>query len=278
MGPPANADKPGRAKVLWQGPSRGVVVALVGPDGVGKTSQTAAITNALQKKFDCTAVYLGSGDGGWALRRRGKELLRKFSRRPRKEKSSPNAPARDRVNDRLRTALSGVAIAVERYWTLLRAMRMAASGEIVISDRWPQNMQPGMLDGPMRLDPRASGLVRLLSRFERFLYRRMAAHRPDLAVHMICDFETSNARKPGDRSRAEFEQRLALMDEMRRLDPAIMVVDAQNGFDEVTRELLRCVHVAKAHQQHFSAARANQFVVLFIILVTCLGIIEHGHA
>lgn len=271
MGPPAKAGvRDTRGEFDWPKPSRGVVVALVGPDGVGKTSQTAQLTNILQKKFKCTAVYLGCGDGGWAFRRSLKKLLRRWRLQASQEKPSLNSPARERVNDSLRTALAGLVIALERYWSMLRAMRLAESGSIVISDRWPQNMQPGLFDGPFRLHPHASGLVGMLSRIERYVYHRMEAHKPNVTVHLISDFATSNARKPGDRSPLEFKQRLKLMQEMRRRDPRIMTVDARNGFDEVTDDLLECISVALSQQSQIPKERPS------IVHVLCLLILASG--
>jgi len=145
------------------------------------------------------------------------------------------------TNHSVRTGMSGLVSALERYLSLRRAERLARSGSVVICDRWPQNMLPGLFDGPLRLDPQASWIVRLMSRLERSIYRKMETYRPDLAIHLVGDFETSNARKPGDRTRANFDQRLALMQEMRTLDPTIVTVDASKSFDEVTRDLRSCI-------------------------------------
>ena len=230
----------GRAKP--QPLPRGMVVALIGPDGVGKSSQTAQLTTLLEKKFRCTALYLGSGEGGWKARRIAKGYFRKWRARGRQPNSKAKKPSIEfGTNHSVFTGLSGLLSAVERYVSLRRAMRLANSGSIVICDRWPQNLQPGFFDGPLRLHPGASWTVRQLSRLEQSFYRRMETFKPDLAIHLISDFETSNARKPGDRSRADFDQRLALMQEMRMRDPAIKIVDARNGFDEVTRDLFNCV-------------------------------------
>lgn len=257
--------------------SRGLIVALVGPDGAGKTSQTAQLTETLKKRSKCAAVYLGCGDGGWSLRQSCKQLLRRWSARPPKQRSAAEAPSRLKINDSVRTALRGVIIALERYRGLRRAARLAAYGSIVISDRWPQNIQPGLFDGPLSLHPRASSLVQLFSRVERYLYCRMETYKPSVMVHLVSDFETSNARKPGDRSRSEFEQRLALMKEMRRRNPGIKVVDARNGFDEVTSDLLQCISVALAQQARSTKARRPAHHFLWLIVVPCLGNI-HVHA
>ncbi len=228
----------GRAKP--QPLARGIVVALIGPDGVGKSSQTARLTSLFRQNFNCTAVYLGSGDGGWRLRKLAKRQFRKW----RGGAPQAGSEAKDRktqkeygTNHSVWTALSGLVAAFERYVSLRRALRLARSGSVVICDRWPQNMLPGLFDGPLRLDPEAPWIVQQMSRFERSVYRRMAMYRPDVTIHLVSDFDVSNARKPGDRTRADFNQRLALMQEMRRLDPTVVTVDASRGFDEVTKDL-----------------------------------------
>lgn len=240
MSPIIETDDDAKAKPL----PRGIVVALIGPDGVGKSSQTARLTSLFQQDFKCTAIYLGSGEGGWELRRLAKRHFRTWRARVRRPRTGAKAQKTDKqfgTNHSVFTGLSGLVSALERYVSLRRAIRLAKSGSIVICDRWPQNLQPGFFDGPLRLHPHASWAVRKLSRLEQSFYRRMETFKPDLAIHLISDFETSNARKPGDRSRADFDQRLALMQEMRMRDPAIKIVDARNGFDEVTRELSNCI-------------------------------------
>lgn len=230
--------------------SRGMVVALVGPDGVGKSRQTARLTSLFQEDYRCTAVYLGSGDGGWKLRRAARRYLRRWRSRPNRTDPEFNASlvaGRELgTSHSIFTGLSGVAIAIERYLTMRSAVRLAASGSIIISDRWPQNLQPGLFDGPLRVHPRASHPVRLLSRIEQSFYRRMEKYRPEVTIHLVSDFETSNARKPGDRTHAEFHERLLLMEEMRRRDPTIKVVDARNEFEEVTRDLSNWILLALA--------------------------------
>src|SRR5260221_5904275 len=50
--------------------SGGIVVAVVAPDGMGKTTQVKRMTEIFGWKFNSTSLYLGSGDGkGWWIRR-----------------------------------------------------------------------------------------------------------------------------------------------------------------------------------------------------------------
>lgn len=217
----------------------GMVVALVGPDGVGKSTQVAEMARIFRKKFRCATVYLGSGDGGLTLRQKARRLYRQW--RDRRREAALWKATRASRSYSVGSALWALVTAVERYITLLSAKRLAASGAIVISDRWPQNLRPGLLDGPRSSAQRASRDMVLLRDVERRLYRAMEKHKADLTIHLVSDFETSRSRKPGDIRRRDFERRLSLMREMRRRDPEIRVVDARLPLDEVRRQLFGCV-------------------------------------
>jgi thymidylate kinase len=224
--------------------SHGMIVALIGPDGVGKSSQTAQLTSIFQmQNLKCTAIYLGSGEGGWRLRRAAKRQFRKWRGKVAESGSGAKGPTPKEygTNHSVWTGMSGLAAALERYVSLRRAVRLAGSGSLVICDRWPQNIQPGFFDGPLRLDPQASWAVRLMSQLERSVFRRMETYRPNLTIHLVNDFNTSNARKPGDRTRDDFDQRLALMQKMRAMDASIITIDASRDFEEVTQDLLNCI-------------------------------------
>ena len=117
---------------------------------------------------------------------------------------------------------------------------MATRGMIVISDRWPQPLRRGYLDGPtipshLFSIPGLSALARL----EQKLYRKMDECRPHLILHLVCDLAVSEHRKPGEISKAAFDARLSLMAEMRELDKEIRTVDASGSFETVNIELFR---------------------------------------
>ena len=224
----------------------GILIAIVGPDGVGKSTQVARLAAIFQKKFRCTTAYLGSGSGTWMLSR----MARRRYRRWRAERqSAPNAiaKARDAASGKFQeiaSAISGLESAIERYVTLHLARRMVEFGAIVICDRWPQDLRPGLLDGPRNLPPNASRGASLLSWFERRLYHGLEQYKPGLAVHLVADFETSFARKPGGIKRPGYERRLSLMREMRERDSEIEVVDAGQDLAEVTLQLFQCAWLA----------------------------------
>jgi thymidylate kinase len=69
----------------------------------------------------------------------------------------------------------------------------------------------------------------------------MESHKPTLTIHLDCDFATSHARKPGDIMEEDFDRRIELMQEMRRRDPDVVVVDARRDKDAVAADLARHV-------------------------------------
>ncbi|MDP9423677.1 MAG: hypothetical protein M3Q19_12755 [Pseudomonadota bacterium] len=227
----------------------GLVVALIGPDGVGKSSQTARLASIFQQKFQCRSVYLGSGDGGWKLRRAIQRRYYLWRGRNGNATIGPKYMKVRGTRSAFLIALSGLMSAIERTATLHRVRKSASSGAIVISDRWPQNLQAGLFDGPRLVPADASLSARILSKISLRLHSTTARHKPALTIHLLCDFETSNARKPGDRDQQEYEWRLSLMDKMRAHDPAIRVIDASRDFDEVTRSLFHCIWHALAAQE-----------------------------
>lgn len=225
----------------------GLVVALVGPDGVGKSTQVDRLVKTFKWKFNCVKSYAGTGDGeGWWVRKAAMKLIL-----PRKHhlKSTVehNASGSDSLGWKSILSLAGLSlwgilIAAERYAMVRRAHRSATRGLIVICDRWPQALQRGYLDGPI-IPPSADHLpvIGFLARLEQNLYRKMQQMRPHLTVHLVSDHSVSERRKPRGIRKEAFDARLALMAELRRINPEIRIVDASADIETVARNLFRHV-------------------------------------
>ncbi|TGQ68565.1 hypothetical protein EN829_017585 [Mesorhizobium sp. M00.F.Ca.ET.186.01.1.1] len=224
----------------------GFVVALIGPDGMGKSTQVDRLTQIFRWKFGCAQAYVGTGDGnGWWLRKALQTLvfphrrqLKSLVQHDGKNPASRNWSKGGVVAAAL--ALWAVLIAFERYAVVKRAHRWATRGLIVICDRWPQALRRGYLDGPTIPEhlfsvPGLSALARL----EQRLYQKMAECRPDLTLHLVSDFAVSALRKPGEIRKEAFDARLSLMAELRAKDKNIQTVDASAGIEAVERDLFR---------------------------------------
>jgi thymidylate kinase len=218
----------------------GLIVAVIAPDGMGKTTQVKRMSKLFGWKFCCAGLYLGTGDGlGWWPRRLLRSLY--MARRPRIRASLLNDEGTERgsrgVTARLGSVLLsmwGLLTALERHAHVRAARRMADRGFIVLCDRWPQSIEPGFMDGPTRPRQASPGLLR---RWELALYDRICRIQPDLAVHLIGDYEVSQARKPGELTRAEFDKRISLMEHIRARASGTHVIDASKDIDDVSRSL-----------------------------------------
>ena len=217
----------------------GLIVAVIAPDGMGKTTQVERISKLLGWKFCCARLYLGTGDGqGWQLRR----LLRRLYLRRRSKFSAVrlnglDAEGRSGLKSRAASVLYatwGLLVAFERHVRVQAARRMADRGFIVVCDRWPQSIEPGFMDGPTRPHRHSPNLLR---RWELSLYDRMSRVRPDITIHLMGDYEVSQARKPGELTREEFDKRIALMTEMQARAPGTHVIDATQDIDEVSKTI-----------------------------------------
>lgn len=229
-----------------RGLSPGCVIALLGPDGVGKSTQSARLREIFGRNFRSITVYLGSNDGSWMKFRSKLRLTRKLC--PTAAAGTNLAPSGKKRNKAERGAFYSIgsaiwrlAVAGNRYLGIRRALALAKSGSLVITDRWPQNIVEGILDGPTAAPASRHRFAQMLWQLEKQLYRAMARYVPNYTIHLECDYETSHARKPGDIDPVGFNRRIALMRKMQARGYNIAVVDARADTDTVTAQLFALI-------------------------------------
>ena len=218
-------------------PRGGLVVALVGADGSGKSTLTIALRRWLEVKLDVVPIYFGSGDGPSSFYRLPMRLMaRRFRSDAREDGSGSRRDARGSFWRRLGKVPWAVALAAEKQGKLRTMVRARNRGMIVVCDRFPQSQVPGSNDGPLLGDwMNAPGRIRRsLALWEANVYdtaRRLAS--PDLVVKLLATPAVAVARKP-EMSTSEVSRRIGVIRALHFPSTTLVVeIDADQPIDEV---------------------------------------------
>jgi hypothetical protein len=223
------------------GPGGGVVIAVIGSDGAGKSSVTQMLHSWLAGKVDVLPVYFGSGQGQSSILRWPMKVVLRLSRA---RTTSPRLdPEQRRTRDiGLARSLWALALAREKRSKLRMAVRARERGFIVVCDRYPQTQADGVNDGPLLWTWRESPsrLKRALARWEDRIYKLAETVPPDIVVRLLITSETAAARRPGDDPR-ELAFRTELVRNL-RFDGAsrgVIDIDAEDDLAAVMLEVKR---------------------------------------
>lgn len=170
-------------KQLSQG---GVVIAILGADGSGKTTLVSSLKKSLGWKLETRTIYLGRHP---ILR-----FAEKIKPAKRKAKTSPQPPSTPSESSWYKILLY-ILNARYRYATIKKMKRLRSHGYVVLSDRFPQNQFTGMNDGPS-IQPGSNSIKHIMHRYEQKLYEKMSHTEPDIVIKLITDPEVAFHRKP----------------------------------------------------------------------------------
>lgn len=177
----------------------GLLIAIVGGDGSGKTTAVEGLYNEFSEEFDIKKVHLGKPH--WSLItvlirgvvKVGRTLgLYPFIREGAEATLDTNSPEFPGYPWLIRE----VCTAHDRYQTYLAARRYASNGGLVICDRYPIP-QIKIMDGPqverVTSSMKPNAWIRRLAKIEKQYYDRVLP--PDVLVTLRVDPEVSVQRK-----------------------------------------------------------------------------------
>lgn len=222
-------------------PRGGLVVALLGADGSGKSTLTAALRRWLGVKLDVVPIYFGSGDGPSSLYRLPLRALarRLQSKAPRDIPGSPPVDSCSLLR-RLGRVPWAIALAAEKRSKLRRMTCARNRGMIVVCDRFPQNQRLGFNDGPLLggWTTAPGRLRRFLANWEAAIYdSATSAGLPDLVVKLIATPTVAVARKP-EMSLEENRRRVESIRSLFFSSPTLVVeIDADQALDLMVSEV-----------------------------------------
>ncbi len=192
------------------------LIAVVGCDGTGKSTLTTDLVKSLQQHWQTERRYLGllSGEDGDKIKRLplvGVWLERRLAAKSSKTQSMKTQSMKTK-SSALWAAVIMYCFSLRRMANLRKVQRLAQSGVLVVSDRFPQAEISGFYyDGPGIGVERATGKISMfLAQRERRLYQKMAQYRPELIIRLGIDIDTAISRKP-DHDYAELQDKIGVM-------------------------------------------------------------------
>jgi thymidylate kinase len=202
----------------------GLLIAIVGGDGSGKTTAIEGLYRWLSRKFDVIQLHMGKPVWSWTtvlvrgLLKIGR-LLRLYSGREYvygEEAKFPGYP----------WLISRVCVAHDRYLTYRKARRFSSNGGLVIFDRYP--MPNLAMDAPQcakmaRTFHKSNWFMKWLIKLEDSYYQKIAM--PDLLIVLKIDPEIAVQRKP-EESAASVRARSTLVWELDWSNTPAYVLDA----------------------------------------------------
>jgi hypothetical protein len=221
----------------------GLVVAVLGVDGSGKSTLVRALRDWAGAEMDVLPLYFGTGDGRPSLLLLPLKLMVPLVQKMvgRKPAGASHGNVSGKPPGLLYSVLMTVwasVLAVEKRRKLKVARRAADRGMLAVTDRFPQNQLAGFNDGPLL--PRLNRIPRWLRVFEGNAYELANRLPPDLVIKLQASPALIAQREPDmlpDVVRQRTEEVMQLAFPASRL----VVLDASQPLPAVIADAKRAV-------------------------------------
>ncbi len=218
-------------------PGGGVIIAVLGVDGSGKSTLVRALRTWLGAEIDVLPLYFGTGDGRPSLLLLPFKLMVPLATRLVRRK--PRGASHGQVTDQrpgwlytLGLAVWASLVAAEKRRKLLAARRGADRGLVVLTDRYPQDEIPGFNDGPLL--PRLPLVPTWLRRREARAYALTRRVPPDLAIKLTASPDLI-AQRELSMAPAVIADRVASLAALRLPGARVVSIAASQPLAEVIR-------------------------------------------
>ena len=217
------------------------LIAVVGCDGTGKSTLTTDLVKSLQQHWQTERRYLGLLADRYLIWQVILPLVGVWLERRLAAKSSKTQSMKTK-SPALWAAVIMYCFSLRRMANLRKVQRLAQSGVLVVSDRFPQAEISGFYyDGPGIGVERATGKISMfLAQRERRLYQQMAQYRPELIIRLGIDIETAISRKP-DHDYAELQDKIGVMSTIGYNGTKILEIDSRAPYSEVLEQAQKAV-------------------------------------
>ncbi|UMM64058.1 nucleoside/nucleotide kinase family protein [Aristophania vespae] len=174
------------------------VIALIGSDGSGKSTVGQVLYEEMNKNRPTAFCHLGKQAGNLGRYIKTIPIIGPiFTKRNEKE----HKRLKIKKNSSFLATFVEFVMSMRRVFRFARMRCYHARGFAILTDRFPQNLIPGPMDGPSLANLSFKGrFLHLLMKIENILYRRMSHFKPDLVIRLNVDLETAMSRKPDHKS------------------------------------------------------------------------------
>lgn len=219
--------------------NEGLIIAVMGTDGAGKSTQNKLIPKELRKKIDVLHLYMGSGDGSSSWHRLPLKFLMQL-RSKAKNKSVESLTKVEKIKSlneygivsKLFKVLWAVSLAFERKKKLRAAEKWKANGGVVLCDRYPQLSVPNFNDGPLLNDflDSSNKLWSWLAQWELSIYKGANIIAPDLVLMLWASVDEISQRRPELAGEFIKEKQAALLERVQfPVDTKVAKIESVNG-------------------------------------------------
>lgn len=206
------------------------LIALVGADGSGKTTVGQELLDWLQTMRPTAFCHLGKQTGNWG---RAIARLPFFGKKLDKQVIARSSKARDEKGAGATVSIIIFALSMRRVCRFLRMRRLHRKGFMILTDRYPQAVVPGPMDGPGLVARNPKGrIARFLTEREQALYNWMASYKPDIVIRLNVDLETALKRKPDHRP-TSLERKVRDVPRLSFNGAPILDLDSREPLDQV---------------------------------------------